>query len=128
MCPPFLKVCYEGSSPSGATMSDQNDEVVRRELIDEAIDQFNALDECFWFVTECDSGHVHDIGAFSEEPPEKIICPECGGNLWVNWDATASKFPGGAWTGSLPAQPVREHMGDYWERKKLLEAMGWRSQ
>ncbi len=70
----------------GLLMNEQNDE----SAIDEAIDQFNALDQCFWFVTECDSGHVHDIGAFSEEPPEKIICPECGGILWVNWDATVA--------------------------------------
>ena len=84
-------------------------------------DDFIQRIKCFWFVTECEHGHVYDVGAFAKEPPEKIIC-HCGSLLWVNWEATELKFPGGSWTG-LP-QPHREHMGDYWERKKMLEEMG----
>jgi hypothetical protein len=82
------------------------------------------MSQCLWFVTECEHGHVYDVGAFAKEPPEKIIC-HCGSLLWVNWEATELKFPGGSWIGSWP-QPHREHMGDYWERKKLLEEMGWK--
>ncbi len=46
-----------------------------------------------FYVAECDSGHVKHVAVHGDEPPEKMFCPDCRKMLWVNWDATADRFP-----------------------------------
>lgn len=46
-----------------------------------------------YYVAECENGHVKHVAVCGDEPPEKMFCTDCRKMLWVNWDATADRFP-----------------------------------